>query len=93
MAVYNTVTLNANDWFDVNTLSGAAVGAAIRIQNISTGSCYLVESTTKPVRTDGIVLFSPEFGDLSISDIDAGALKIWAKPVDEDKRITLIISD
>lgn len=93
MAVYNTVTLNANDWFDVNTLSGAAVGAAIRIQNISTGSCYLMESTTKPVRTDGIVLFSPEFDNLSISDIDSGSLKIWAKPVTVNKPVTLIISD
>lgn len=93
MAVLNTVTLNADDWFDVNTLSGAAVGTSFRIQNISTGSCYIVDSSTKPVRTDGIVVYSPEFGDLSIADIQSGGQRIWARQVDKDKRVTLIVSN
>lgn len=93
MAVYGTVNLTVDDWVDLNTLSGASVGSAFRIQNISTGSCFLVDSATKPTRTDGIVLFSPDYGDLSIADIEAGGNKIWVRPVVPTRAVTLIVSD
>lgn len=81
MAIYNTVTINVDDWVDVNTLSGAPVGNAIRIQNISSYDFYIYESSTKPVSTDGPVVYNPSHGALSVADITAGSLRIWAKPV------------
>ena len=93
MAVLTTVNLTVDDWVDLNTLSGATVGSAFRIQNISTGSCFLVDSATKPVRTDGSVLFSPDYGDLSVADSEAGGLKVWAKPVTASRPVTLIVTN
>jgi hypothetical protein len=93
MAILNTITLTADDWVDVNTLSGATVGSSFRIQNISTGACFLVDSTTKPVRTDGSVLFAPTYGDLSIADIESGGLKIWARPKDLYLNTVLVVSN
>jgi hypothetical protein len=93
MAVYTTVVSSIDDWVDLNTISGAAVGAAIVIQNISSCNAYLVDSSTKPVRTDGIVLFTPDYEDLSIARIDSGSLKIWVRPAEAGKVIRLIVSD
>jgi len=93
MAVYNTIVSDVDDWVDLNTLSGAAVGAAIVIQNISACNAYMVDSTTKPVRNDGIVLFTPNYEDLSIARIDSGSLKIWVRPAEQNKTIRLIVSD
>lgn len=93
MAVYGTVNLTVDDWVELNTLSGVADGSAFRIQNISTGSCFLVDSATTPARGDGIVLFSPDYGELSIADIEAGGDKVWVRPVTPNRAVTLIVSD
>jgi hypothetical protein len=93
MAVYQTVTLSVDDWVDLNTAAGVAVGAGCVIQNISSGSCYLVDSATKPTRADGSLLFTPDFGQLSIAEIAAGSAKIWVRPVDATKTVKLIVAD
>jgi len=94
MAVYQTVTLSVDDWVDLNTAAGVAVGSAFRIQNIGCNSCFLVDSSSKPTRTDGSLLFTAEFGELSIADIEAGGVRMWVRPVAATNLTTkLIISD
>ncbi len=93
MAVYNTVVVSVDDWVDLNAAAGLAVGSACVIQNISPSNCYLVDSATKPVRTDGAVIFNPSYGQLSIAEIAAGSAKIWVRPAEADKTVRLIVSD
>jgi hypothetical protein len=93
MAVYNTVVSSVDDWVDLNTLSGAAVGAAIVIQNISSCNAYVVDSATKPTRTDGPVIYTSDRGQLSIAEVAAGSLKIWVRPAEQSKTIRLVVSD
>jgi len=93
MAVYQTVTLSVDDWVDLNTAAGVAVGSGFIIQNISSGSCFLVDANTKPTRNDGSLLFTADFGQLSIAEITAGSDKIWVRPVDVNKTVKLIVTD
>ena len=91
MATFGDVTVNGNDWVDINTLSGAAVGTAMNIQNKGTACCRLQESTIKPVNDNGAILFTPDYNDLSKAVVDSGSLKMWAKLVDVNKPTTLAV--
>lgn len=91
MAIFNNVTVLSDDWYDINTLSGAAVGTALNIQNISTGQVILVESTTKPVTDNGPILFDAAYGELSKATVDSGSLKMWAKCVGSQSKAILAV--
>lgn len=90
MAAYNNVSVSGDDWVNINTLSGAAVGSAFNIQNISTGVCLLQESNTTPTNDIGGMLFPPHYDSLSKASVSAGSQTMWAK-IKGDKAVILAI--
>lgn len=91
MAIFTNVVVLNDDWYNVNTLSGAAVGTAILIQNISSGNCILKESSTKPTNDNGPILFDCTKGELSKALVDTGSLAIWAKCVGSPNKAILAV--
>lgn len=91
MAVYTNVTVFNDDWYDLNTLSGAAVGAAIQIQNISSGNVIMKEQTAKPTNDNGPVLFNSSMGELSKAVVAASSLKIWVKVTGSPSKAILAV--
>ena len=73
-----------NDWLDLNTASGIAVGTAMIIKNKSQTSVRIQEGTTKPDAnsTDGEVLTSMAL-DYAGARVKSNSLKIWVKSVKE----------
>ena len=79
MAAFNNVIVSGDTWVNINTLSGAAVGSAINIQNIGLGACLLQESNTMPTEDKGGLLFPPMYDSLSKAIVAAGSETMWAK--------------
>ena len=91
MAIFTNVTVSSDTWYDINTLSGATVGTALLIQNISTANVILVESTAMPLANNGPILFNAHAGDLSKATIQAGSLKMWAKVIGSPSKAVLAV--
>ncbi len=91
MAIFTNVTVSNDTWYDINTLSGAAVGTGLLIQNISTGNVILVESATMPVTDNGPILLNATQGDSAKATIEAGSLKMWAKVVGSPSKAVLAV--
>lgn len=91
MAIFNNVTVKADDWYDINTLSGAPVGGAFLLQNISSGNCILKEAATKPSNDNGPILYNTSMGDLSKATVASGSDKIWAKVVGSPSTVILAV--
>ena len=81
----NNYTLSGSAWVDLNTVLGVAVGTEFNIQNVSSWSFYIRESSTLPTEVDGAVVFPPSYDTLSKAFIAAGSDKIWVKMVDVSK--------
>lgn len=79
MAAYSNVTLNTNEWVNLNTLSGAPVGTALNIQNIGYGTVLLQENSSTPTENKGGVLFPPQYDSLSMAVVQVGSDIMWAK--------------
>ena len=93
MTVYQTVTLTIDDWVDLNTAAGVAVGGAFRIQNIGSNACYLIDAAAKPTQPSGILLLTAQFDELSIADVESGSERVWVMPSSPNKTIRLMVSD
>jgi len=74
------IVISGTEYQNLNTLSGIEVGNAMRIQNVSVNSCYLVESITQPEDNEtGQQLFNAHYSTLSVASISSGSKTIWAK--------------
>ncbi len=80
MSIVHKVILPIDqEWVDINTSTGIAVGKAITIQNTGTAWVQIAESTTEP--TDPA--FHKVITSLTYPSPEAtvlqGALKVWAR--------------
>ena len=91
MAIFTNVTVSNDTWYDINTLSGAAVGTGLTLQNISSGNVLLKESTSLPLDDNAPVLFNPSYGELSKASVDAGSLKMWAKVIGSPSKAIIAV--
>lgn len=68
--------LVSEDWVSLNSLSGIAAGASIKIQNIGAIDCFVRISASQPTEEYGEGCYIGEFYGVS-----AGENEVWAKSV------------
>lgn len=89
------VQTTTEGWVSVNTLSGITTGTRIKIQNQTTKSLVLKESTTEPLITDfsGEIITPLGKGESSKIIIEDG-LEVWVRNKKEGSGIiTLYVQE
>ena len=75
----DNIEVTSEDWVDLSTESGIAVGTAYEISNQLGGVVLLYEANTKPDVTQKSGQRLPSFpAENNNAQITAGSLKIWA---------------
>lgn len=83
-----------DDWVDLNTVSGIAVGTAMRIQNKSTVWVHIAEQTAKPaLDSKAGTLISNMSSAYAFATVLTGAQKIWARSSVETRTAQLSVQE
>lgn len=87
------IVISGTQYQNLNSLSGIEVGNAMRIQNVSVNSCYLIDSVIQPEdNATGEQLFNAHYSTLSIATVSSGSKTIWAKARNPDEIVWLSIN-
>ena len=71
----------ADDWLDLNTYTGIAVGTAMNIQNDGAYHFRIQESSTEPVSENEGFRVTTLGADYAAPTVRSGSLKIWVRCV------------
>ena len=81
MATVLNVELTNDEWLDLNTETGIAVGTEMNIQNQGDYSVWIQESATEPATLDEGQKISTMGLDYATPKVKSGSLKIWVRCV------------